>query len=259
MRSDVPGLVRAAEFVVSCYIERPYGARDDPGGLVGASPGRGWAARSHVSVLRALPQYEIVAVATSRPESAAAAGRELGARGFSDARELVRHPEVDLVTVSVRVPFHAEVVRGALEAGKHVYCEWPLARTCVEAGLLLELVLARGVHDAVGLQARYAPQVARARDLIVEGFVGRVTSATAYSSIAHGAGGRIAERLAYTVLSENAAGTLEVACGHTLDTVQQLVGDVVATVSGTLVTQQPRMTVEETGALIEATAPITLR
>jgi predicted dehydrogenase len=174
---------------------------------------------------------------------------------LSDPYELVDQPDVDLVTVSVRVSAHVELVRAALEAGKHVSCEWPVARRSEEAAALLELARGRGVHDAVGLQARYAPELARARDLIAEGYVGRVTSVTVYSSLELGADGQIDERPAYTLSSENGAGLLQVACGRTLDAVQQLVGTEIATVSATLATQRPCLTVTETGEVVQVTVP----
>ena len=79
--------------------------------------------------MRALPQFEIAAVCTARQESAEAAARHYGAPlAFSDPEKLARHPDVDLVTVSVKVPDHYGPVMAAIEAGKHVYCEWPLGR-----------------------------------------------------------------------------------------------------------------------------------
>ena len=64
-----------------------------------------------------------------RQESAEVAARHYGVPlAFSDPAELARHPDVDLVTVSVKVPDHYQPVMAAIEAGKHVYCEWPLGR-----------------------------------------------------------------------------------------------------------------------------------
>src|SRR4051812_27273034 len=129
-------------------------------GIIGASPERGWAAAAHVPALRALPQYELTAVGTSRPESAREAARAFGAaHAFTDARRLAEHPEVDLVVVTVKVRAHAELVGAALAAGKHVYCEWPLGLTTAEAEHLAASARTAGVHDAIGLQARYAPAI----------------------------------------------------------------------------------------------------
>jgi predicted dehydrogenase len=64
---------------------------------------------------------------------------------------------VDVVVITVKVPAHAQLVQAALAAGKHVYCEWPLARTTEEAESLVALARAAGVRHTIGLQARHAP------------------------------------------------------------------------------------------------------
>lgn len=69
------------------------------------------------------------------------------------------------------------MVGAALAAGKHLYREWPLARTSAEAETFAKAARAAGVHHALGLQARYAPALAHARELVAEGRVGRDTSA----------------------------------------------------------------------------------
>ncbi|WP_328459589.1 Gfo/Idh/MocA family protein [Streptomyces sp. NBC_00448] len=224
-------------------------------GIIGASPDRGWAARAHVPALLALPEYSITAVGTSRPESAQAAARKFGAaHAFADARRLAEHPEVDLVVITVKVPAHAELVEAALAAGKHVYCEWPLARTTQEAAALAKSAHGTGVHHVLGLQARYAPAIAYARELVADGRVGRVTSATVHTARGKGPGERIPAWAAYTLDRTNGAGTLEVAGGHTLDAVQYMLGGI-SDLSAMLSGQHPVHTIAGTGDTVEATSP----
>jgi predicted dehydrogenase len=103
-------------------------------GIVGVSPVRGWAATAHIPALRALPNYEIRALSAHDPESARAAGDLFGvAEVFSDHQQLVTQPGVDVVAVTVKVPHHRELVAAALDAGKAVYCEWPLGRDLDDA------------------------------------------------------------------------------------------------------------------------------
>ncbi|MFE0879052.1 Gfo/Idh/MocA family oxidoreductase [Streptomyces smyrnaeus] len=159
------------------------------------------------------------AASTSRAESAEAAARRFGAaHAFTDPGQLAEHPEADLVVVTVKVPAHAELVEAALAAGKHVYCEWPLARTTEEAAGLTEAAHSAGVHHVIGLQARYPPAVA------------------------------------YTLERDNGAGTLEVAGGHTLDALQYMLGGI-SELSAGLSVQHPVCTVAETGEVVEATSP----
>ena len=86
-----------------------------------------------------LPDFEISAVCTTRQDSADAAARHYGVPlAFCDAEKLARHPDVDLITISVKVPDHYLPVMAAIEAGKHVYCEWPLGRNTDEAEAKLD-------------------------------------------------------------------------------------------------------------------------
>ncbi|WP_242886952.1 Gfo/Idh/MocA family protein [Actinomadura litoris] len=224
-------------------------------GIIGASPDRGWAARAHIPALRALPGYEITAVGTSRADSAREAARRFEVpHAFTDARELAAHPEVDLVIVTVKVPAHDELVRAALEAGKHVYCEWPLARTTAEAEELARLAEDAGVRHAAGLQARFSPAVRYARDLVADGYVGRVTSVNVYSARGKGAADQVPPWWAYTFDAANAAGTLEVGAGHTLDALEFLAGEI-SELSSSLAVQRTGYTVQGTGEPVTATTP----
>lgn len=73
-------------------------------GIIGARPGAGWAAATHVPALQPLPQYDLRAVATGRAESAQRATAEWQAQAFLYSRQLIAHPDVDLVVVAVKVP-----------------------------------------------------------------------------------------------------------------------------------------------------------
>ncbi|WP_380281667.1 Gfo/Idh/MocA family protein [Kitasatospora purpeofusca] len=228
-------------------------------GIIGANPERGWAARAHVPALRALPEYVLTAVGTSRERSAGEAARRFGAaHAFTDPRRLAGHPEVDLVVITVKVPAHAELVGAALAAGKHVYCEWPLARTTEEAAALVAAAGAARVRHVIGLQARYAPAVAQARELIAAGRLGRITAVTVYAARGKAAGGRIPGWAVYTLDRANGAGLLEVAGGHTLDAVAHVLRAELAElvdVSATLAVQHPTATVAETGERVDVTSP----
>src|ERR1700719_4583660 len=144
-------------------------------GLIGASVGGTWSSRSHLPAVRASSEVELTAVCTTRAESAEAARRAYGARlAFDDWRTMIASPEIDAVAVVVRVPSHYEPTKAALEAGKHVYCEWPLGRTTAEAEELARLAEAKGLVTAVGLQARVNPTVMYMKELVESGFVGEM-------------------------------------------------------------------------------------
>src|SRR5881398_2259046 len=97
-------------------------------GIIGANPDRGWAAVAHIPALKSLlHDFEITALSTSRRESADAAGQRFGVRlAFDNHHDLVNSDLVDVVAVTVKVPYHLELATAALDAGRAVYCEWPL-------------------------------------------------------------------------------------------------------------------------------------
>lgn len=223
-------------------------------GIVGANPDRSWAARSHVHAINASPHFTLAAVATTRPESANAARDRFGARhAFTDARDLAEHPDVDVVVVAVKVPAHLELVTVALDAGKHVYCEWPLSRTAAEATTLEAAAAMAGVRAVVGLQARFAPAVTRARAMIADGRLGTVLSATLYSSRSKGKTAEIPAWTAYTYDADNRAGLIEVLGGHALDMMQHLLGPICDLTARTAIRKLEHRIVE-TGEIIPVTS-----
>jgi predicted dehydrogenase len=227
-------------------------------GIIGASPDRGWAVTAHIPALRTLPDYEITAVGTSRAESAREAAQQFGVpHAFTDPAELAGHPDVDLVTVTVKVPAHARLIDAALAAGKHVYTEWPLALDTGEARALLATAEKAGVRHIIGVQARYSPVLNYAKQLIADGYVGRVTSVTAYVAAANGAGGQIAAASAYTLDRANGAGTVPILGGHTLDALEHLLGEITE-LSAHVSSQRETYTIAGTDQVVTATGPSNL-
>ncbi|WP_240546316.1 Gfo/Idh/MocA family protein [Paenibacillus artemisiicola] len=195
-------------------------------GIIGGSINNGWAKGTHVPAIRELPGLTLAAVATSRIESAEASAREFGAaHAFADAGELARHPGVDLVVASVKVTEHDEAVKAAIGAGKHVYCEWPLASDTARAEELLRLAAeSPRLHAVVGLQARQAPEINYAKDLVADGYVGRVLSVNLRVN-AEIMGGFAFASSRYT-LDKSAGGNLfAIYGGHTLDALTYMLGD----------------------------------
>lgn len=122
-----------------------------------------------------LPQLALTAVCTTRPETAARAAQAFGARhAFTNPAELAAHPDVDLVSICVLAPHHYTIARAAVLAGKHVYCEWPLAITVEQAEELAALAAEREVKAMIGLHLNGAPALRHAAELIADGFVGQV-------------------------------------------------------------------------------------
>src|SRR2546429_3759471 len=142
-------------------------------GIIGANPDRGWAAQAHIPALTSLSDdVEIPALSTTRRESADAASKLFDvSAAFDNHQELVNSPAVDVVAVTVKVPYHLELATAALEAGKAVYCEWPLGNGLNEAETLAALAQNQSVLAVAGLQGPPAPPVADAHDLVEPGYV----------------------------------------------------------------------------------------
>src|ERR1700719_2920060 len=221
-------------------------------GIVGASADRGFASIAHMPALRALPQFEIAAVCTTRQESAEAAARHYGAPlAFSDPEKLAQHPDVDLVTVSVKVPDHCRPVMAAIDAGKHVYCEWPLGRDTDEAVRMLDAAQRRGIRHAVGLQGRMSPAINYAKDLVTDGYVGRVLTATMIGCAPNW--GATIDR-AYQADRANGANLLTITGGHQIDALCYCLGEF-RELGAFVVRQRDRILVEGTDELIVKTSP----
>ena len=221
-------------------------------GIVGASASRGFASIAHIPALRALPQFEIVAVCTTRQESAEMAARHYGVPlAFADPEKLAQHPDVDLVTVSVKVPDHYRPVMAAIEAGKHVYCEWPLGRDTDEAMRMLEAAQRRGIRHAVGLQGQMSPAINYARDLIADGYVGRVLTATMIGCAPNW--GATIDR-AYQADLANGANLLTITGGHQIDALCHCLGEF-RELTAFAVSQRDRIPLQATGEMVAKTAP----
>jgi predicted dehydrogenase len=220
-------------------------------GIVGASASRGFASIAHIPALRALPQFEITAVCTASQQSAEASARHYGVPlAFSEPAKLAQHPDVDLVTVSVKVPDHYQPVMAAIEAGKHV-CEWPLGRNTDEARTMLDAAESRGIRHAVGLQGQMSPAINYARDLVAEGYVGRVLTATTIGCAPNW--GKTIDR-AYQADVANGANLMTITGGHQIDALCYCLGEF-RELSAFAIKQRGRIPLERTGELVPLTAP----
>src|SRR5213593_3743554 len=216
-------------------------------GIIGANPDRGWAKQAHIPALKSLSDdFEITALSTTRRESADAAGKLFGVPlAFDNHQELVSSPAVDVVAVTVKVPYHLELATAALDAGKAVYCEWPLGNGLKEAETLAALAKKKGALAVAGLQARSAPSVAYVRDLIRQGYVGEVLSTTLIGS-GMGWGPTVEPYNAYLNDKKNGATMLSIALGHATDALCHCLGEI-RELSATMAMRRKAFTIAGTG------------
>ena len=223
-------------------------------GLIGANVHAGWGGSVHARVINSLPGFELAAVATAHRETAEESASHFGARfAFDDYHALAVHPEVDLVSVAVRVPYHHEMVMAALEAGKHVFCEWPLGATLAQAEEMAALAKTRGVRHMVGLQNRADPAHEEARRLIEAGYVGQLVT-TRLTSIS-GGGLEREQRRAYQVDPSLGAHFLSITAGHALDSFRYSLGEDITELVAQVRTQIPEWRIRESGDTVTTRSP----
>lgn len=157
--------------------------------------------------------------------------------------------------MTVRVPHHLEIVKAAITAGKHVYCEWPLGNGLAEAEELAALAKAKGVLGVIGTQACLAPQIQHVRQLLADDFIGEVLSTTMVAR-GGGWGGVIPDKKnnAYLLDDSQGATMLTIPMGHALAGLLEALGDV-ASLSAVLATRRTTALVVESGERLPVTAP----
>ena len=221
-------------------------------GIIGASTRYGWGRQAHLQALLALPEYELAAVCTADRETAEESAKHYGAElAFHDYKEMVKHPDIDLVSVCVRAPLHHQMLAAALEAGKHVLCEWPLGANLREAEELAGLARSKGVCHMIGLQARCDPVVLRIRELLAEGYVGEVlccNMALLMSGIL-----QLGRDRAWAADRAKGGDTLCILAGHALDILCFCAGEF-KEISAHVTTQVPVWDVPGADKTVDATA-----
>lgn len=147
--------------------------------------GYGGIGRVHAMAYRDIPfhyglpadSFNIIGVATSRSDTAQKAAAEIGCQVWTtDYRELLARDDVDMVDCTVPNHMHEEVVVAAAQAGKHIYCEKPLAMDVAQGRRMVEAAEKAGVKTQMTFNFRFIPAIIRARQLIEAGFLGRVFS-----------------------------------------------------------------------------------
>jgi xylose dehydrogenase (NAD/NADP) len=124
---------------------------------------------------RASEQAEVLAVASRDDARAAAYAREHGIeRAYGSYDALLADPQVEAVYISLPNALHVEWTIRALEAGKHVLCEKPLARRAADAQRAFDVAERRGLLLMEAFMYRHNPQTARLVSLVGEGAIGRV-------------------------------------------------------------------------------------
>ncbi len=202
-------------------------------GFMGAAHSQAW--RTAPRVFELPRDVEMSVIVGRSADAVANAARKWGWNEHAtDWREVIARDDIDVVDIVTPGHSHAEIAIAALEAGKHVICEKPLANTVEDAERMAEAARAaaeKGVVAMLGFTYRRVPALTRARDLIAEGRIGTVQQVRA----AYRQDWLVDPEapLSWRLQKDQAgAGALGDIGGHAVDLVQFLTGLEVESVSG---------------------------
>ncbi|WP_243834206.1 Gfo/Idh/MocA family protein [Aeromicrobium chenweiae] len=227
------------------HQERPIGV-----GMVGLSATGGWGRGAHLPAMAAAGGFELRGLVAQSAASGAAASAVHGAPSYASVEELAGADDVDLVVVTVKTPLHRDVVLPALSAGKPVFCEWPFAVDRDEAEKMT--AAARGLSTFVGLQGRSTPTFRWLAELVAQGYVGDVLSASVLSTAIEW-GTPVSDSMLYTLDRTQGATMLGIAFGHAIDPALMVVGELGDVVATTAV-RHPHVPLGRTGRMVAMTA-----
>lgn len=145
-------------------------------GFMGAAHSQGWRVAPRFFDLPREPEMTVV-VGRNAEATAASAQKWGWTESATDWRDVIARDDIDIVDIVTPGDTHAEIAIAALEAGKHVLCEKPLANTVAEAEAMERAATAaaeRGVRSMVGFTYRRVPATTFARDLVAAGRIGDV-------------------------------------------------------------------------------------
>ncbi|MEQ9069276.1 MAG: Gfo/Idh/MocA family oxidoreductase [Gimesia chilikensis] len=139
--------------------------------------GLGWFGEVHADNLAEMPDIELAALCTRRPDRLNEVADRLNvSKRYTDYQELLVDPDIDVVSITTHIYDHREIAIDALRSGKHVLLEKPMAPTLADCELILEAVAQSDGLFMVGHICRFDPRVTLAKQAIEEGRIGNIIS-----------------------------------------------------------------------------------
>ena len=136
--------------------------------------GTGFGGLVHLPGFQRAPGVQLVAVASGREERAREVGQQLGIPAYADYRRMLDEHDLDLVSITTPPYLHHEMALAAIERGRNVLCEKPLAANLAEAREMLAAAERAGVVHAVDHEFRYLPARLKMKELVDEGYLGEL-------------------------------------------------------------------------------------
>lgn len=138
--------------------------------------GCGFMGRMHANVYSTLERASLVGVVDRRLEKAEALGSKMGCRAYGSFEEALADPNVHAVDICLPTDLHREATEQAAGAGKHVFCEKPMALNAADAKAMIAACESTGVRLMIGHCIRFWPEYERLKNLVDGGELGRLLS-----------------------------------------------------------------------------------
>jgi UDP-N-acetylglucosamine 3-dehydrogenase len=141
--------------------------------------GTGQWGKNHVRVYKELPSAELIAVCDVNQERAQAMAKQYGVKAYSDTAEMLKDKQIEAVNVCTWSTILAQEAMKALNAGKHVLVEKPMATNPDQAKKLVQTAEENGLHLTVGFLMRFIPGLQQIRQSVENKKIGELVCATA--------------------------------------------------------------------------------
>lgn len=138
-------------------------------GIIGA----GFTGGIHASSYTVIPNAELIAIADINMEKAKEVANRFNAKAYDSFQTMLNECEMDMVDVCLPTNLHKEYVLKAAKAGKHVFCEKPLARSTEDTEVMIEACKSAGIKFMVGHVVRFFHEFVRAKEIIEGGMIGK--------------------------------------------------------------------------------------
>ncbi|MEQ2009273.1 MAG: Gfo/Idh/MocA family oxidoreductase [Limisphaerales bacterium] len=158
--------------------------------------GLGWFGEKHCEALAAIPNVELHAVCTRSSERLAEVAKKFGAKKtFTDYHAMLADPELESVSITTMWDQHAAPAIAALQAGKHVFLEKPMASTLADCDAIVSAANAAKGFFMVGHICRFNPRYAAARQEIAAGKIGKIISMYARRNLPAWVGASVLDKI----------------------------------------------------------------
>jgi UDP-N-acetylglucosamine 3-dehydrogenase len=141
--------------------------------------GTGFWGKNHARVYKELPNTNLIAICDVNAERAKTIADQFGAKAYTDSNQMLKDPEIEAVNVCTWSTMLAQEAQKALQAGKHVLVEKPMATNTEQAQNLLDIAEANGLRLTVGFLMRFIPGIQAIREAVETKKIGDLVSATA--------------------------------------------------------------------------------